>query len=141
MTRASVPVFLDLFLYFGNSRIMEIRTATLLFQALAQEKRLKAFRLLIEAGKPGKVAGDIARSLGVPASTLSSHLAILELAGLIQSWRVQRSIYYAVVEEGIRDAIDFLTQDCCRGQPELCGFKAPRKKRTAKAKAAKLKTA
>jgi hypothetical protein len=45
---------------------------------------------------------------------------------------VQRSIYYAVEEEGVRGIVSFLTRNCCRGEPELCGFQvrqsAPRKK-------------
>jgi DNA-binding transcriptional ArsR family regulator len=111
---------------------METNDASLCFQALAHETRLKAFRLVISAGKDGLPAGEIARLLEVPASTLSSHLAILERSGLIRSWRVQRSIYYAVQEEGVRGIVSFLTRNCCRGEPELCGFQvrqsAPRKK-------------
>ncbi|MGE0652197.1 MAG: ArsR/SmtB family transcription factor [Alphaproteobacteria bacterium] len=111
---------------------MEMEDAALSFQALAHETRLKAFRLIISAGRDGLPAGEIARLLEVPASTLSSHLAILERAGLIQSWRVQRSIFYAVEEEGVRDIVSFLTRNCCRGEPELCGFQvqtpAPRGK-------------
>ncbi|MQA65063.1 MAG: metalloregulator ArsR/SmtB family transcription factor [Alphaproteobacteria bacterium] len=111
---------------------MEIENAAVSFQALANETRLKAFRLIISAGKDGLPAGEIARLLEVPASTLSSHLGVLERSGLIQSWRVQRSIYYAVQEEGVRGIVSFLTRNCCRGEPELCGFHvrepAPRRK-------------
>ena len=114
--------YLDEVIYFYNSRNMKIEDATTAFQALSQDTRLRVFRLLVEAGKPGLSAGEIARALAVPASTLSSHLAVMERAGLVRSWRVQRSIYYAVEETGIRALIDFMTRDCCRGQPELCGF-------------------
>jgi DNA-binding transcriptional ArsR family regulator len=111
---------------------MEIVDAALTFQALAHETRLKAFRLIISAGKDGLPAGEIARLLEVPASTLSSHLGILERSGLIQSWRIHRSIYYAVDEDGVRGIVSFLTRNCCRGEPELCGFQVqeppPRRK-------------
>lgn len=115
---------LDKSIYFDNFRNMELEIATGAFQALAHETRLRAFRLIVEAGTDGLAAGDIARALDVPASTLSSHLAILERAELITSKRVQRSILYAVDGHGVRAIIDFLTRDCCRGAPELCGLGA-----------------
>jgi ArsR family transcriptional regulator, arsenate/arsenite/antimonite-responsive transcriptional repressor len=92
------------------------------FAALGQEHRLAVFRMLMQAGPSGLTAGDIAQRLGVPASSLSSHLATLERASLLRSWRVQRNIFYAVDTDGTRDLITFLTQDCCGGRPELCGY-------------------
>ncbi|MGF1518573.1 MAG: ArsR/SmtB family transcription factor, partial [Nodosilinea sp.] len=60
------------------------------FLALAQETRLAAYRLLVKAGPAGLPAGEIAESLSVNSSTLSRHLAQLERANLLRSWRVQR---------------------------------------------------
>jgi hypothetical protein len=56
---------------------------------------------------------------------MSTHLAQLERAGLLRSWREQRRILYAVDTEGIRQVITFLTEDCCGGRPELCGYDTP----------------
>jgi DNA-binding transcriptional ArsR family regulator len=95
------------------------------FAALGQEHRLAVFRMLMEAGPPGLRAGEIAERLGTPASSLSGHLATLERAGLLHSWRVQRSIYYAVDVAGTRELVTFLTRDCCGGRPELCGWDEP----------------
>ena len=92
------------------------------FSALAQEHRLKVFRLLVRHAPEGLPAGQIAAHVGIPASTMSSHLAHLERAGLLRSWREQRRILYAVQPEGIRELVTFLTDDCCGGRPELCGF-------------------
>ncbi len=100
---------------------MEIHEATRKLSALSQETRLEAFRMLIVQGPDGMAAGDIARRLDVPASTLSSHLSVLENAGLVTSTRIQRSIRYAVDIDGARDLIGFLTEDCCQGHPEICG--------------------
>ena len=89
--------------------------------ALAQETRLRVFRLLVRRGPSGLAAGDIADTLGVSPSTLSTHLGILERAGLVRSWRVQRHIFYAAHIDGTRRLLTFLTEDCCQGRPEICG--------------------
>ncbi|MCU0838491.1 MAG: metalloregulator ArsR/SmtB family transcription factor [Rhodospirillales bacterium] len=101
---------------------MEEDTAVAAFSALAQEHRLKVFRLLVCEGPTGLPAGEIAARIAVPPSTLSHHLAQLERAGLLRSWRVERRIFYAVDIEGTRRLVAFLTEDCCQGHPELCGY-------------------
>jgi len=104
------------------------------FAALAHELRLGVFRLLIGALPDGLPAGQIAEHFKVPASTLSSHLAQLERAGLLKSWRERQRIVYAVDTEGTKNLVGFLVDDCCNGQPALCGYSAVRK--TARAKRA-----
>jgi ArsR family transcriptional regulator, arsenate/arsenite/antimonite-responsive transcriptional repressor len=101
---------------------MEEKQAVAALAALAQEHRLAVFRLLVKEGPIGASAGDVADKVGVPPSTLSHHLAQLERAGLLRSWRVQRNIFYAVDVEGSRRLIAFLTEDCCQGHPQLCGY-------------------
>ncbi len=100
---------------------MEAVTA---LSALAQTHRLAVFRLLVQEGPNGLAAGEVAKRIGVPPSTLSHHLAQLEHAGLLRSWRVQRNIFYALDIEGARRLVAFLTEDCCAGQPEICGYGA-----------------
>jgi len=95
--------------------------------ALAQEHRLAVFRLLVREGPCGLPAGAIAARVGVPPSTLSHHLAHLERAGLVRSRREERRIYYALDIGGTRRLIGFLTEDCCRGQPEICGYETTRR--------------
>jgi DNA-binding transcriptional ArsR family regulator len=92
------------------------------FAALANELRLAVFRLLVAAAPDGLPAGQIADRLEVPASTLSAHLAQLERAGLLKSWREQQRILYAIDTEGTQSLVGFLINDCCGGQPELCGY-------------------
>ena len=89
--------------------------------ALAQEHRLGVFRLLVRQGPSGLAAGAISAQVGVAPSALSFHLAHLERAGLLRSWRVKRNIFYAVDIEGMRRLLAFLTEDCCQGHPEICG--------------------
>jgi ArsR family transcriptional regulator len=88
--------------------------------ALAHETRLRVFRLLIERGPDGLAAGLIAESLGVHAATLSGHLAQLERAGLIASERRSRNVIYSADIEGAGALLSYLTDDCCRGRPDIC---------------------
>jgi len=99
---------------------MDISATIKALAALAQESRLNAFRLLVHCGPEGLAAGEIARELGIPHNTLSSHLAILSNAGLINSQRESRSIIYRIDFAGTRELLSFLMEDCCQGQPELC---------------------
>ena len=99
---------------------MEEREAVDRLSALAQESRLRVFRLLVRSGPPGLPAGEIAEALEIPAATLSFHLAQLTRAGLAEARREGRSIIYALRVEGMRELLAFLTEDCCQGRPELC---------------------
>ena len=56
---------------------MDINEASSMLAALAQSTRLQAFRLLVGHEPGGLPAGDIARKLGIPQNTSSTHLAIL----------------------------------------------------------------
>lgn len=99
---------------------MESYQALDVFAALSQATRLETFRLLMEHEPLGLAAGEIARRLEVPQNTMSTHLAILTRAGLIESERHSRSIVYRAVVDRVREITSFLVQDCCGGRPELC---------------------
>ena len=88
--------------------------------ALAQPSRLKAFRLLVEKEPDGIAAGELARIIGVPQNTMSTHLSILLNAGLITSERFSRSIVYRADLAAFRAITLSLLQDCCGGRPEIC---------------------
>lgn len=92
---------------------MEIEKSTIVFDALSQETRLKAFRLLVQAGADGLAAGAISDELGTPHNTLSFHLNHLSNAGIVCSRRNGRSIIYTANFEMMRDLIGFLVKDCC----------------------------
>jgi DNA-binding transcriptional ArsR family regulator len=99
---------------------MEIKSAIAALGALAQETRLGIFRALVAAGSDGMAAGDIATAVGVPAPTLSFHLAQLSQCGLITSVRHGRSIVYAADFEAMGALVGFLTDNCCRAATERC---------------------
>lgn len=88
--------------------------------ALAHETRLAVFRMLVQAGPDGMIAGAIAERQGVPPSTMSHHLAMLERAGLVESERESRLVHYRTDFAGMRRLMTFLMQDCCQGAPEMC---------------------
>lgn len=91
--------------------------------ALAQEHRLAAFRLLVQAGPEGLAAGAIGEALGVPASSLSFHLAQLAHAGLVLSQRQGRSIRYRADYAAMNGVLSYLTENCCGGAP--CADESP----------------
>ena len=100
---------------------MENIAAIRAFGALAQENRLAIFRYLVNAGPSGVAAGEIAKALHMTPTGLSFHLKELDRAGLVTQTRHGRFIYYALHVEGVRRLVEYLTEDCCGGQPELCG--------------------
>src|SRR3954462_3551933 len=99
---------------------MDTKDALAGLSALAHDGRLAVFRLLIKAGPEGIAAGDIARELDTQPNTMSAQLLVLSNAGLVRAKREGRSIIYAADFERMSGLLEFLTKDCCGGQPEIC---------------------
>ena len=83
--------------------------------ALAQEHRLAVFRQLVQDGYKGMAAGAIAEAIGIPASSLSFHLAQLRRAGLILQERQHRSLIYRANYAAMNALLGYLTENCCAG--------------------------
>jgi len=96
---------------------METNDAIAALTALGHATRLAAFRLLVEAGPDGRVAGDIGEALGVPGATLSFHLKELVLAGLVVSESQGRYVCYRANFQAMNGLIQYLTHNCCAGSP------------------------
>ena len=92
---------------------MDIQDAIIMFDALSQETRLRAFRLLVKAGPDGLPAGALSEKLGTPHNTMSFHLNHLSNAGIVTSRREGRSVIYVANFEVVRDLISFMVKDCC----------------------------
>ena len=83
--------------------------------ALAQEHRLAAYRLLVQAGAEGMAAGGLSEALGLPASSMSFHLSQLSHAGLVTQRRQSRSIIYSADYAAMSELMAYLTDNCCGG--------------------------
>jgi DNA-binding transcriptional ArsR family regulator len=83
--------------------------------ALAQETRLEAFRLLVQAGPEGLAAGELAARLDISPPALSFHLRGLAHAGLVQARQQGRFVYYSAGYDTMQSLVDFLTENCCGG--------------------------
>ena len=92
---------------------MEIQEAIIVFDALSQETRLRAFRLLVQAGPDGLAAGVLSDKLGTPHNTMSFHLSHMSNAGIISSVKEGRSVIYSANFDMTRDLIAFMVKDCC----------------------------
>jgi DNA-binding transcriptional ArsR family regulator len=99
---------------------MDETAAILALAALAQPSRLETFRLLVKHEPNGIAAGEIARHVGVPHNTMSSHLNVLSRARLARSQRHSRSIIYRADLDGFREVMTYLLQDCCGGHAQVC---------------------
>lgn len=91
-----------------------------MFAALAHDTRLSIYRLLVEVGPEGLAAGHIADKIGVSASSLTFHVAHLERCGLVTMRRAGRSVIYSADFGAMVALVDFLSQKCCGGHPEVC---------------------
>ena len=84
--------------------------------ALAHESRLQIFRALIVAGPRGMTPTLLAEVVPIPAATLSFHLKELCNAGLVNSTRESRNLFYRADYGHMNGVLAYLTENCCAGQ-------------------------
>ena len=92
---------------------METTQAIAALTALGHVTRLAVFRLLVEAGGDGRMAGEIAETLSVPGATLSFHLKELVHAGLISAENRGRNVCYRARFDAMNGLVAYLTHNCC----------------------------
>lgn len=95
--------------------------------ALGQETRLAIYRLLSAVGPEGLPAGEVSDRLGIVQNTASAHLGILGEAGLIQAHRQGRIVRHAIEPAAMQALVGYLTRECCKGNPSVCGFAVDQK--------------
>jgi ArsR family transcriptional regulator len=110
--------------------VMTTKDALAGLGSLAQETRLRVFRLLVRRGPEGLPAGAIAEAVGVPASSLSFHLRGLMQAGMVTQERRSRQLIYAADFGRMNGLVAYLTENCCGGAScgvdPVAGVPAPR---------------
>jgi DNA-binding transcriptional ArsR family regulator len=97
--------------------VMEEAAVVAALSALAQDSRLRVFRLLVTAGPQGMAAGQIADELTIPPNTLSFHLNLLKTAGLVAVRREGRSLIYSAEYDRMRALLAYLSENCCNRSP------------------------
>lgn len=98
---------------------MELANAARMLSAIGHPMRLQAYRLLMQAGPAGLPAGQLAQALEMPPSSLNFHLKEMISAGLIGSRQEGRFVIYATAFPAMTELIQFLTINCCGGNPCL----------------------
>jgi len=81
------------------------------FKALAHVTRLRIFFFLVRA-RHEVPAGEIQKAVEVSAPTLSHHLELLRRAGLVQSRKHERYVFYSVRRDTATALVRLLTA-CC----------------------------
>ncbi len=81
------------------------------FKALAHVSRLQVFFVLVKAGREMSV-GEIQDAVEIAGPTLSHHLDILRRAGLLESRKEERYVYYTVKRDTVTGIVRLLTA-CC----------------------------
>ena len=94
---------------------MDTKAILAALAALAQESRLSAFRLLVQAGPQGMAASKIAEHLGIAPSSLSFHLKELAHANLVVARQDGRFVIYCANFDTMNGLLAFLTENCCGG--------------------------
>lgn len=99
---------------------MDKKLVVKMFESLSSEIRLDIFRLLMKHADSGLVAGEIAEALELPNTNLSFHLKALVHADMIDVMQEGRFLRYKAKVDQMQFLINFLTAECCDGQPEQC---------------------
>lgn len=96
------------------------------FKALGHPVRLAILRLIVQGYQEGTPAGAIQESIGIPASTLSHHLACLAETNLVLVEREGTTLRYRANFPTLHGLVAYLWEDCCKGgmTQKSCSIKA-----------------
>jgi len=95
---------------------MDRSSALKVFESLGSNLRLDIFCLLVQAGEAGKVAGEIADRLGIPATNLSFHLKAMLQAGLVTVRHEGRFLRYRANVPHMLRVMAFVMENCARAE-------------------------
>jgi len=83
---------------------MDIENLAEVFSALGNEKRLSIALLLKE--KACLAVGDIGNKLSISQATVSQHLRILRMAGIVKGEREEHNICYSIINKDVLNMLD-----------------------------------
>lgn len=89
------------------------RDAAQRLAALGNETRIRLFRALVRAGRPGLTVGELQRRLQVPASTMAHHIGALVRADLVLQERQGREVVCRAGFDAVNELVAYLTEACC----------------------------
>jgi DNA-binding transcriptional ArsR family regulator len=89
-----------------------------LLAALAQPTRLQILDRVAAAGPEGVAAGEIARALRCPASTLSFHLKELSRTGVLEARPDGRFIHYSLRRPALQALAGYIAALAGASRPE-----------------------
>jgi DNA-binding transcriptional ArsR family regulator len=92
---------------------MKLDDAANILAKIGNPTRLRIVRLLVRAGDDGLAVGMIQKSLDIPGSTLTHHIAHLKSAGVIRQQRQQATLICKMEYELLRQLVEYLTEQCC----------------------------
>ncbi len=95
------------------------------FKALGHPIRLSILRLVVQGPEIGTPAGEIQDQVGIPASTLSHHLACLLETELVQVAREGTFLRYRADFRTLRALTEYLWKGCCSGGPKAAPLDRP----------------
>ncbi len=117
--------------YFDNSRSMvdngrdsyhlarmKLDDAAAHLEALGNPTRLKIYRALIRAGGSGMPVGRLQDKLKIAPSTLSHHIKVLVVVGLVTQVREATTLVCHANYDVMRELVDFLVAECCSESSE-----------------------
>jgi ArsR family transcriptional regulator len=105
-----------------------------LLAALAQATRLQILNRVADAGPDGVAAGDLARAIRCPASTLSFHLKELSRTGALQARPEGRFVLYSLRRPALMALAHYIaglasSRPPARGRSKGAGGRAGRRGR------------
>lgn len=92
---------------------MDILTQASRLEALGNPTRLAIYRALVRAGHAGTPVGRLQDTIGIPASTLSHHLAKLCACGLAGQTREGTVLRCRAQYDVMDQLVGFLVAECC----------------------------
>ena len=77
------------------------------FKALSDENRLKVLELLLDGEK---CVSEILEKMSIGQSTLSHHIKLMCVSGIIKSKKAGTATYYSINPDGAKSAIELLSE-------------------------------